>query len=113
MGIGSRCSVLYWFCVGFNALMFDVFNYILYCNDMILNDTFSIWYCAWLTILRTSWTCLVTIIFDTHTLYVCSRILHITVIIVASVALDFAHRRHRPQCCLDTLPIEVLSEVYQ
>ena len=96
MGIGSRCSVLYWFCVGFNALMFDVFNYIPCCNATILNDTFNSVFanCAWLTILRTSWTCLVTIIFDTHTLYVCSRILHITVIIVASVALDFAHRRH-------------------
>ena len=93
--------------------MFDVFNYILYCNDMILNDTFSIWYCAWLTILRTSWTCLVTIIFNMHTLYVCSPILHITVIIVASVALDFAHGRHRPQCRLDTLFVEVLGEVYQ
>ena len=42
MGIGSRCSVLYWFCAGFNALMFDVFNYIPCCNATILNDTFSI-----------------------------------------------------------------------
>ena len=75
------------------------------------HSVFGYW--AWLTILRTSWTCLVAIIFNMHTLYVCSRILHITVIIVASMALDFAHRRHRPQCCLDTLPIEVLSEVYQ
>lgn len=96
MGVGSRCSVLYWFCAGFNTLTFDVFNYILYCNDMIFNVTVNIWYCAWLTILRTSWTCLVAIIFNTHTLYVCSCILHITVIIVASVALDFAHRRHCP-----------------
>ena len=55
----------------------------------------------------------VTVIVYTHTLDVCTCILHFTVIIIPNIAFDFVHGGYTTQGILNALPSDLLDVMVQ